>query len=376
MRMAFVGCGFVADLYARTLGLHDSLELAGVYDRDAQRAQRFAAHWSTSRYESLDHLLADPRIELVVNLTSPSAHYEVSRRSLEAGKHVYTEKPISLDPGRMHELVAQAEALGLQLAAAPCSLLGEAAQTAWHALRRGRIGPVRLVYAEMDDGPVHQMAYRSWLSASGTAWPYRSEFETGCTLEHAGYQVSWLAAFFGPAVGVTAVSTVQIPDKGVEPPLERDAPDFSLACIRFASGVVARLTCSIVASRDHSLRIIGDDGILTVADTWLYRSPVYLQRWHRLRRRLFLSPWRHRLPLLGRGNPRIGRRGAAQIDFLRGVRELADALREERPSRLSARFSLHVNEIVLAIHEATEKGATREISSSFDPIEPMEWARG
>lgn len=374
MRIAFVGCGFVADLYARTLANQPSLELAGVVDADEERGRRFAAHWSTRSYSGLSELLEDARVGIVVNLTSPGAHHAVSRAALEAGKHVYTEKPAALALDEIRELARLAETQGLHFVSAPCSVLGEAAQTVWRALREKKVGPVRAVYAEMDDGPVHQMAYKSWLSASGTPWPYRSEFETGCTLEHAAYQVSWLAAFFGPATDVTAVSSVQIPDKRLDPPLERSAPDFSLACIRFASGVVARLTCSIIAPRNHSLHIVGDDGVLSVADTWLYRSPVYLRRWLRIRRRTLLQPWRRRLPLLGRANPRLGRRGAAQIDFLYGIADLAAAVDEGRAPRLSSEFSVHVNEVVLAIHQAGERGTSRTIESRFEPLAPMPWA--
>ena len=374
MKIAFVGCGYVADLYARTLSLHPGFDLAGVVDRNAERARRFAAHWSTPRYESLEQLLADRTVDIAVNLTSPSAHYQVSHACLEAGKHVYSEKPLAMELGQARDLVELAERRGLHIVSAPCTLLGEAAQTVWKALRDNRAGAVRVVYAEMDDGPVHRMPYRSWVSASGTPWPYKSEFETGCTLEHAGYHVSWMVAFFGPATSVTAVSTIQIPDKRIDPPLEVSAPDFSVACIRFASGVVARLTCSIIARPDHSLRIVGDEGVLTVADTWHNRSPVYLQRWLTLRRRTRLSPWRRKIPLLGRSDPRLKRRGASAVDFLCGIADLTEAVRADRSPRLSPPFSLHVNEVVLSIHEATERGTSREIASTFDPIEPMPWA--
>ncbi len=375
MRIVFAGCGFVADHYARTLPLHPELEVAGVFDLDRGRARRFAEQHGLSIYGSFAEALDDASVDTVLNLTSPGAHDEVTRACLEAGKHVYSEKPLALDPSRAGDLVALAEARGLALSCAPCSLLGESAQTLWKALRELRIGRVRAVYAEMDDGPVHRMRYRSWASESGTPWPYRSEFETGCTLEHAAYQVSWLAAFFGPARRVTAFSSVQVPDKGIDPPLALNAPDFSLACIHFASGVVARLTCSILAPRDHGLRVIGDEGVLRVPDTWHFRSPVWLRRWLTIRRRTVLSPFARRLRLPGRRQPRIARSGPSQMDYLRGVEELASALGERRSPRLSARFCLHVNEIVWAIHQATEQGSSRELETSFDPVEPMPWAR-
>jgi predicted dehydrogenase len=374
MRIALVGCGYVADLYMSTLGLHPELELAGVLDRDPERVQRFARHHSVHEYRTLEELLADETVQIVVNLTPPQAHFEVSSACLKAGRHVYSEKPLALDQAQAVELVELAERRGLRISCAPSRFLGEAAQTVWKALREKRVGKVLLAYAEMDDGLLHRMPYRRWRSASGAPWPHQSEFETGCTLEHAAYAVTCLAAFFGPARSVTAFSSVQIPDKCVEAPLERSAPDLSVACIRFDSGIVARLTCSIIAPRDHSLRIIGDRGVLSVADTWLYRSPVYLQRWLRIRRRTFLNPWRRKIRLLQRQIPQTPLRRPPQTDLLDGVAELAQSVAEGRASRISERFSLHVNEVVLAIHNATEAGSTREFSSSFDPIEPMPWA--
>ena len=86
-----------------------------------------------------------------MNLTNPASHFEVSRACLEAGKHVYSEKPLATNMDDARALCALAESKGLMLASAPCSVLGEAAQTLWLALRRNEIGKVRLVYAELDD---------------------------------------------------------------------------------------------------------------------------------------------------------------------------------------------------------------------------------
>jgi predicted dehydrogenase len=323
----------------------------------------------------VDRLLADPDIEIVINLTVPQAHAPVDREIVDAGKHVYSEKPLAMSMREAHDLCALARERGLQISSAPCGLLGETAQTLARALRDGVVGRVRVVYAEMDDGLVHRMPYRKWLSDSGVPWPHVDEFEVGCTLEHAGYCVPWLAAFFGPAVSVTAFASVQIPDKAPgEVAPDRMGPDLSVACIQFASGVVARLTCSVIATHDHRMRIFGDDGVLWTDDTWHYRAPVYLRRFITLRRRMLLNPLRRKLPLAGRHLQAVPSSGAATMDFLRGVAELADAVREGRPSRLSTDFSLHVNEISLAIHEATGGGGRIAMTTSFEPPAPMPWA--
>jgi hypothetical protein len=142
----------------------------------------------------------------------------------------------------------------------------------------------------------------------------------------------------------------------------------------FASGVVARLTCSIVAPHDHSMTIVADEGILYTRDCWHFDSPVYVRRNVRMRRRLVLSPWRRKLPLVRRWKPGFRFGGSQRVDFARGVAELATAIAGKRRCRLSAQYCLHVNEIVLAIQNACDTGVSSEIKSSFEPIEPMPWS--
>ncbi len=219
MNIAIVGCGFVADYYLATLPAYPELKLIGVTDRDPERSIKFASFHGVFRFDSLADLLKDSSVQLVVNLTNPRSHYQVTRASLEAGKHVYSEKPLAMRLDQARELVELAESRDLQLSSAPCSLLGETAQTLWKALRERQIGDVRLVYAEMDDGMVFRMPYRKWKSASGVPWPATDEFEIGCTFEHAGYYLTWLPAFFGPAQTVTAYSACLVPDKQTDEPL-------------------------------------------------------------------------------------------------------------------------------------------------------------
>jgi predicted dehydrogenase len=350
--------------------LHPELELVGATDRVPERAERFTSRRGIRAYKSTDELLGDGRVEMVLNLTNPRVHHEISTAALEAGKHVWSEKPLAVELEPARELVALAERKGLGLSSAPSSFLSETAQTMWKAVRNRVVGPVRLVYAEMDDGLVHRMPYRIWASASGAPWPYRDEFETGCTLEHAGYSLTWLCGMFGRAESVTAFSSVQVVDKAPDVPAEAVAPDFSVAAIAFKSGVVARLTCSILAPHDRHLRIFGDDGVLYTKDVWPYRMPVYVRKYMTIRRKMILSPLRRRVPLLGKSNELSG-----NTDFARGPAELAAAVREKRPSRLSAAFSLHVNELTLAIQNAGADGGAYRMTTSFDPPEPMPWAR-
>lgn len=376
MNIAIIGCGFVADYYVRTLENHPSLNIMGVMDRNPDRAKQFSDYYSLPKYDTLDAVLRDDRVQLVVNLTNPRNHYEVSKAALEAGKHVYSEKPLATDYAEAKELVELAESKGLHISSAPCSLLGETAQTIWKALREKAIGHPYLVYAEMDDGLVHKMMYQSWKSESGTPWPYKDEFEVGCTLEHAGYYLTWFPAFFGPAVNVSAFADCLVKDKvndvELDPP---NTPDFSVACIKFASGVVARLTCSIVAAHDHELKIFGETGILSTEDCWYYRSPVHIKRRFNIRRKTIVSPIPETYPLVSNLTKKQKYRGAQQMDFARGIAEMAEAIQQGHAPYLSARYSLHVNEMVLAIHNALDTGTSYRMETTFEPLEPLSWAR-
>lgn len=381
MRVAMLGCGYVANMYRLTLPAHPELTLVGVHDRETARAETMARLTGARVYPDFDALLADNGVALVLNLTNPHEHYATTRALLEAGKHVYTEKPLAMRLDEARALAELAEARGLMLVSAPCTLLNPVAQTLWKALREERAGRVRLVYAEMDDGMVHRAPLAKWVNEAGVAWPAVDEFQVGCAVEHAGYVLSWLCAFFGPVETVTAHAEILTPDK--IPGLDLiPAPDFSVACLRFRNGVVARLTNGLQAEHDHRLAFWGDDGALIVDDPRSDRSALRLRRYRTIRRRRFLDRGR-RLPLLG-GRERIARyRGSQTRDFCRAVADMAAAAREGRPPYLGAAFALHVTEVTLACHYgAHPAGAAAgfgvqpyRVTTDFPPVQPMAWAR-
>lgn len=379
MNIAFIGCGYVADFYATTLVNHRALNLAAVWDRDPARLEAFCKHWKVKPAKSFEAVLADMSIGLIVNLTNPKSHYEVSRAALEAGKHVYSEKPLAMKFEHAKELVELAEKKKLQLGGAPCTHLGEAAQTAWKAVREGRIGHPRLVYAELDDGPIHLLGMDQWKSESGAPWPWRDELEVGCTLEHAGYYVTWLVAMFGPVKRVTTANTLVVPDKGVPTPAQ---PDLSVGVLEHESGVTSRVTCSIYGSHDHSLRVFGDEGVLVVGECWDYGTSVGVYPRHgvglRAEKRLASA---HRaglglvpVPLVRKPKFEWKSRGANRMDFARGPAELVEAAAQKRTSRLSPQWSLHLNEIVLALDKRKSGGQTVEMTTRCEPTTPMPWA--
>ena len=389
MNISIIGCGYVADFYVQSLRLHSDLNIVGIWDIDADRLAQFSKFYAIDHcYSSFDELLNDSRVEIVLNLTNPGEHYSISMACLRANKHVYSEKPLAVEFEQAKSLVEEAESRGLQIMSAPCSLLGESAQTIWKALRSGYIGAPKLVYANIDDGTPFKLYGKPfglsndiWRSRSGAPWPAKDEFEVGVTLEHAGYVVSWLVAFFGPAVTVTTVAANLFPEKITGVDLSTRAPDAALAVVTFASGVIARVNCTIVADDDRSFVIYGTERTLICDDVWNFGARVYswrpaprlsglarkvVNRVHRI--------LRHHVPRLVQEDLPLVRKAAwhpfqgnAQMDFMLGPAELAAAIRDGRSPRLTARFCLHVNEIVLAISNAPPEGEVRRLTTTFEP---------
>lgn len=370
MKIALVGTGFVADYYMTTLANHPALSLAGVWDRDAARLEAFRSFHNVPAYTGLDALLADPAVGIVVNLTTPESHYEVTSRALAAGKHVYCEKPLALELAQAEALVAQAQAAGLTLTTAPANGLSDAHRLVEDTLRTGRIGTPRLVYAAMEDGPVFRDKWASWRSRSGAPWPGLHEFEIGCTLEHAGYALSWLVTLFGPVESLTAFSAVTFPDKGPGTEHIAMAPDFSVGCLNFRSGVVARLTSGLAAPRDRSLQIFAEEGSLTVRDLWDNRSVIHVEEAgapRPLLGRLFTRaeaklgralPWKptpgRRLPYPAQPASKALPHYPSQIDFMRGVADQAAAITRGELPRFSGALALHITELALALNKARD----------------------
>jgi predicted dehydrogenase len=390
MNIAILGCGYVAEFYGLTLENHSNLQLVGAFDRNPATLAEFQRRWPCKPYSSLAELASDPGVELVLNLTNPRSHFETTSELLLRGKHVYSEKPVAMNVVQALELRDLASARGLYLGAAPCSVLSDAAQTLWKALSNGVVGRVRLVYGNFDDGMIAPaLSPWNWRNASGIPWPAKDEFEVGCTYEHAGYLLTWLAAFFGPALAVTSFASCQIPDKGIQ--VDRMAPDFTVGCIEYSKGVVARITCSLVAPKDRSLTIIGDQGILSVADVRDDLCPVYLQRTpprgrtggierrvNRLRRALNLPgaerDWhlRSRVPAVKTPSKRFVS-VSKRVDFCRGPAEMAAAIREDRPSRMSADLAVHITELVELLQDSPAEVGRRRLTSTFPVMQPPPW---
>ncbi|WP_353346833.1 Gfo/Idh/MocA family oxidoreductase [Litorivita sp. NS0012-18] len=373
LNVSIIGAGYVADLYLRSFALYPDIRINGVYDIDTARRDAFCDYWKLTPIASMQALFeATDAQGIILNLTNPHAHYDVSRACLEAGHHVYSEKPLAMQMDQAHELTRLAETKGLRIASAPCSLLSETAQTLWAAVREDVAGKIRLVYAEMDDDFIPQAPYKKWTSDSGAPWPYADEFRVGCTVEHAGYYLAWLLPMFGPVRTVVAASA-NLADKEI--PAEECAPDFSIGALFFESGVVARLTCSILAPHDHELQIIGDKGVISIDECWKNDTPVKYRKRFTLRRRLMQAPFAKKLRLpKGETHAKLGRKGAAAMNFALGPVEMLEAIRDARPCRMSPDLALHINEVTLALQNAGETAGAVQMQTRFAPVAPMAWA--
>ena len=402
VKIAFVGCGFVFDIYMRTRWAHPEIEVCGVFDIDHARANVVGKYYGFSVYQDYASLLADPDVDIVVNLTNIGAHYGVTKQALEAGKHVYSEKPLTTDVDESRELFALAAAKGLVFTGAPSNVFSDSVATMWKAVRDGAIGKPVLVYAELDDNPVHLMNTESVRSPSGAPWPLVEELQEGCTFEHVGYHLVWICAMFGPAISVTAFSNALVANKTALPLHPADTPDFSVACLNFANGVAARVTCSFVAPRDHRMRIIGEEGEITGDSYRHYQAPVFLERFSTVslsarkmqtlraqplfgrrfgiggRSLKLLRQWKSHAVEAERGLPLslkqrfvswLRRREIYAQDKMIGIAEMIRAIEQKRPQPLSPDFLMHVNELTLLIQRAGPNGTATVPSTSFTTLE-------
>ena len=171
LTLGIVGTGHIAGDYVTDLKDAPQITLAGVTDKDLEKARVFAKAHNLNVYDSLGAMLADETIDLIVNLTVHHAHYEVNKACLEAGKHVYSEKPLALSYAEAKTLVDLAAAKGLRLGAAPFTLLYETHQSAWRIIRSGELGHVPFGLRRSQLGACGDVAFtprtllRCWTSA-------------------------------------------------------------------------------------------------------------------------------------------------------------------------------------------------------------------
>lgn len=348
MRLGIVGAGVIAARYAERIAEVDGLDLVAVTDVVPERAQALAEQHGATAHASLDALFAD--VDTVVNLTIPATHADVTRAALEAGKHVHTEKPVALRAEDAHALAALARERGVRLSCAPATLLGEAQQTAWKAIRNGAIGDVQVVYAEANWGRIE-----SWHPEP------ESLYESGPLVDVGIYPLTIVTAMFGPVRRVTAYATTLQPVRTRKDgrTFELTGPDFWVAALEHESGVLTRLTATfwVRPGKQRGLEFHGADAAL-----WM---PTWAESNSRLQRTTNGEDYED-VPLL--------REPYGGIDWAAALVDLDEAIRDDRPHRMSAEHAAHVVDVLNAADESRQSGRTIELSSSFDPPAPLGWA--
>lgn len=355
--VAIVGCGNIADPYAENLASYPQTELIGVTDLDLRRAEALAKKCGCKVYPSLEALLADPAVQVVVNLTIHHAHRAVTGQCLAAGKHVHSEKPLALTYQEAQELVELARQKGLRLGCSPYTYMGEGQQTAWKVIRQGRLGTVRVVYAEVNWG-------RPEIWHPGPA-PF---YQVGALYDVAVYPLTLLTTIFGPARRAWAYGTVLHPHRMTKEgiPFDIETPDFVVAMVELQNGPLIRLTSDFYVSRRSSKQ----DGLEFHGDI----GSLYLSTWHEFDAVVefaeFNQPFTP-VPLLKA--PYRGKRGG--VEWGRAVQDMAEAISQGRPHRATGEQAAHVVEILEAISQSMARQEPVQIYSDFIPPTPMEWGR-
>jgi predicted dehydrogenase len=351
--IGIVGTGNIAGGYARDAISHPEIRLVAATDLDPVRAAAFGEAHGCRIHASLDDLLADDAVEIVINLTVHHAHYEVTKRALEAGRHVYSEKPLALRSSEARELVDLASAQGRRLGCSPSTFLGEAQQTAAAWVRSGRLGAVRAIYAEVNWGRIE-----SWHPAPA---PF---YDVGALVDVGVYPLTLVTTMLGSARSVRAWGWELKPDRVAldGTPFRIGSPDLIVAAVELEGGPIVRLTASFYVGRPAkltgSLEFHGDDASLALGSFQDFDATVEVGEFNK-----DFEPVAYvRPPFRG-------------IAWARGVAEMAAAIAEGRPHRASAEQAAHVVDILeAAFGSMADSGRRVEISSTFALPPLMPWA--
>ncbi|HWL54938.1 MAG TPA: Gfo/Idh/MocA family oxidoreductase [Chthoniobacteraceae bacterium] len=354
LRIAIVGCGHIRTQYGQHIQNYpDLLEIVGATDLDLQRAHDFCNEFGGKVYRDFEEVLADPGVDVIVNLTVHHVHFELNRRALLAGKHVLSEKPMALNHADAQELCRLACQVDRRLVSAPTTFLSEAMQTTARLLKEDLLGPLRLVYAEVNWAQIER-----WISNPA---PY---FTVGPLLDVGVYAITGLVYLLGPVRQVWGYSTIlknpRADKHGNAFPVT--APDFTTGMMEFESGVVARITTNYYVNAKplphlRGFEFHGDDASLTVSN------------YHDFGAELSLIPYGQEavpVPML--------REPEARMDRAIGLADLALALRDNRPHRSSAEQAAHVIEVMEGLQASADHGGKVAIHSSFTRPEMMDWA--
>jgi predicted dehydrogenase len=352
--VALVGAGNISTQYLNNLTRFPDVRVLGIADLDTARAAAAAREYGVPVSGGLDSVLTLPEVELVVNLTTPAAHAAVASAALAAGKHVYGEKPLTLDPSEGEKILADADTRGLRVGNAPDTFLGAGIQSAIRALDAGLIGtPVAAATAVQGPGPESWHPNPEFLYQRGA----------GPLFDLGPYYVTALVSLLGPVAKVAATARRARerrvigsgPKAGTE--FEVEVPTHVTALLEFASGAGSASTFSFDSPVGARLiEITGTEATLSVPDPNTFGGPLLI-------RAAGEADWRE-LPIQG-----------TEAGRGLGVLEMARAIRGGVPHRASGALALHVLDVMAAIIDSATESAFRSITSTAGraPVLPTEW---
>ncbi|MCB9460457.1 MAG: Gfo/Idh/MocA family oxidoreductase [Anaerolineaceae bacterium] len=347
--VGFIGVGNIAPQYIRGLALFpEAVKATACADIDMDRARAFAEA-NGLQAMTVEELLISPDIDIVLNLTIPAAHAEVSLTAIAAGKHVYMEKPLAINKADGAKVVAAAKEAGVRVGCAPDTFLGGGIQTAIKLIDDGAIGtPIAATAFMLGHGPEpwHPNPFFYYLPGGGPM------------LDMGPYYLTALVALVGPITQVAGMSGAGVKQRtaghetiaGQNIPIEVNT-HFS-GSLRFANGAIGTTIMSFDTWAHHLPRIEvhGTDGSLSIPDPNRFDGEVQL--WTPDKREWVDMPLTHRDDV-GRGI---------------GVADMALGIREGRPHRASGDLANHVLEVMLAFDESSE--ANKHIDIQSQPNRP------
>jgi predicted dehydrogenase len=343
-----IGCGNISAAYMRHAPLFRGIEMRACADIDMQAAKARAKEFSL-RAETVEELLRDPEIDIIVNLTIPAAHYEVSKAILDAGKHVYSEKPFVLSVREGLDLQKRAEKRGLRVGSAPDTFLGGAHQLARHLVDQGKIGKIT-------SGTCHVMSHGM------EHWHPNPDFffkaGGGPILDLGPYYISNLVQLIGPVKGVAALTAIPIRERIITSKpragqkITVETPTTIHALLEFASGAVITFNASWdVWLHNHApMELYGEEGTLYVPDPNFFGGTVAISERDRPVKKL--PRWEHPFAVLNQDSPR----GKLANYRAAGLADMALAIQEGRPHRCSMEAALHAIEVMTGILKSGETG--------------------
>lgn len=350
-----IGSGVISEIYLKNMTTRfPNLRVKAVASKHPEHAKARADQFGLVCC-TVDELLADPEIDLVVNLTPVGAHYEIVKAALEAGKHVYTEKTLTDDLATAAELVALAQEKGLYLGSAPETFLGSCIQTARAVLEAGTIGEVTGFVLSVN---------RDWQFLMNLL-PFLREKGPGMCYDFAVYYVTALVSLLGPAETVAAFVSRPKPyhftfEKDPRFGEEMICPNETRvsASIRLRSGVTGTMMMNgdSIGAEQPILRIYGTEGILELGDPNQFGMYVRVMA------------------------PQKGMTEFTEIPHVNpysensrgiGPADMARAILSGTPTRVDARMAYHVMEILTAILESGEKEQFVKVTSDFAAPEAL-----